>query len=126
MNEDTDERILLAKKQTLLANERTFLSWTRTGLACVGGGLAIIRFLTFQNSSHQLLAQLMGSVLVLLGVSIFTLSLFDYMDSYKKLQIKNGYAGSVWTISTITFILITVSLLLLLIAFKFAEPSPAR
>lgn len=131
MFKDTEVRNLLARKRTLLAternrlaNERTFLAWTRTGLASVGGGLAIIRFLTFQHLMHQVMSQVIGGVLVLLGIAIFALSFFDYRNSYRKLRVKNGFAGSVWTISVICFVLIAVSAVMLFIAFKFSGIEP--
>jgi putative membrane protein len=132
---DQDERTLLARERTSLANERnklanernrlanerTFLAWVRTGLASVGGGLAIIRFLTFQDRNHQILAQIIGCLLVALGISLFILSFFDYKHSYQKLRIKDGYAGSVASMSAIAFVLTIVSISLLLIAFKLIE-----
>jgi putative membrane protein len=128
MLEDTDERIILAKERTRLAgernklaNERTYLAWTRTGLASVGGGFAIIRFLSFVNYSHQVLAEAIGCVLVALGIAIFILSYLDYRDSYVKLKVQINYAGSLWAIGTMTTILILLSLAMLLIAFRVAE-----
>lgn len=125
MNEHPDESTILARERTSLANERTrlanernYLAWTRTGLASVGGGLAIIRFLTFQNLTHQLAAQIIGCILVGLGIVIFSLSFLDYKHSSEKINVTHGYAGSVWTIWGISFVLITVSIILLLIAFK--------
>ena len=128
MLEDLDERIVLSKERTRLAgernklaNERTYLAWIRTGLASVGGGFAIIRFLSFENYGHQVLAVTIGCVLVALGIGIFILSYMDYRDSYKKLKVQVNYAGSLWAISTMTFVLILLSLAMLLIAFRVAE-----
>ena len=128
MPDDFDLRIEMAKERTLLANERnrlanerTYLAWTRTGLASVGAGFAIIRFLSFQTFSHQILAIIIGFVLVALGIGIFILSYLDYRESYKKLQLQKTYAGSLWSVSTISFVLVMLSLIMLLIAFRFAE-----
>ena len=117
-----DERILLAHQRTVLANERnklanerTFLAWTRTGLAIVGGGVAIIRLLTFENPNHQKVAQLIGAVLIVLGIIMFFLSFIDYSNSYKKLKVKDAYAGSIWSIALIAFILTIISIMLLVI-----------
>lgn len=124
MIDNVDERTILARERTALANERnklanerTFLAWIRTGLAAVGGGLAIIRFLTFQNSSHQILSEITGSILVILGIAIFGLSFFDYRSSYKKLKVEKCYAGSIWATTIISVVLIVVSIILLFIAF---------
>jgi putative membrane protein len=128
MTENTDERILLARERTVLAkernrlaNERTFLAWTRTGLAMVGGGFAMVRLLTFQTLTHQILAQVIGGALLGLGVLIFALSFLDYRNSFKKLQLKNGFAGSVWTISAISFVLIVITLGFILIAARVVD-----
>jgi putative membrane protein len=115
------ERTTLANERTRLANERNYLAWTRTGLASVGAGLAIIRFLTFRNINHQMTSQAIGGILVALGIFIFSISLLDYKKSSDKISVKNGYAGSLWTVCTISFTLITVSIILLFIAFRFTE-----
>lgn len=124
MLKDSDERVHLAKERTLLANERnrlanqrTFLAWVRTGLATVAGGLAIVRYLTFNTESHRIVSQIVGCILVLLGIGIFSVSFFDYKSSYKKLKVKGGYAGSLWMISSIAWVLAAVSIVLLLIVF---------
>ena len=123
--EDIDERILLAREQTFLAQERsyladlrTFQSWIRTGLAAVGGGLALMRLLIFQSFTHQLLSQISGGILVLLGILIFILSYIDYRNSCKTFYIHPGYAGSLYFCCLISVVLVLVSILLLSIAFK--------
>ena len=116
MIEDVDERTLLARERTALANERnrlanerTFLAWIRTGLASVGGGLAVIRFLEFRNINHQILSQITGSMLVILGIAIFGLSFFDYRKSFKKLKIEKKNEVSLWTTTIISLVLIIIS-----------------
>ncbi len=111
------ERTQLAGERNRLANERTFLAWVRTGLASVGGGVAVIRLLTFENTQHQFLAQIIGSVLVLLGITIFFLSFLDYIRTNKKLEVKNGKA-SLFSVTLISIVLILASLILLFITFK--------
>lgn len=125
MIDNVDERTLLARERTVLANERnrlanerTYLAWIRTGLASVGGGLAIIRFLAFKNINHEILSQITGSILVILGIAIFALSFFDYRKSFKKLKIEKYHAVSLWTTTIISFTLIIISFILLFIAFK--------
>lgn len=110
-----DENILLSKERTLLSSERTFLAWVRTGLASVGGGVAITRFFLFQNPVHQKLVQMIGATLVVLGIAIFFCSFLDYYRNYKKLSVETSYAGSLFSILIITFILSVVSLILFLI-----------
>lgn len=128
MTEEMDERILLARERTVLAkernrlaNERTFLAWTRTGLAMVGGGFAMVRLLTFQTLTHQIMAKGIGVALLGLGLLIFALSFLDYRNSFKKLKMKNGLAGSVWTISAISLVLIVITLGFILIAARVVD-----
>lgn len=125
MNDDQDERVLLARERTSLANERnrlanerTFLAWIRTGLASVAGGFAIIRFLTFHTFTHQLVAQTVGSILILLGMWIFAISFVDFKRSSQQLGIKGGIAGSLGSSAVITVVLFFVSFVMLFIAFK--------
>ena len=120
MSDYLDERVLLAKERTALAgernrlsNQRTFLAWTRTGLASVGGGVAIVRLLTFANPSHQMAAQIIGAVLIILGIVIFFLSLMDYRDTYKRLKVKEGYVEITATAISITLCLISLALLII-------------
>ena len=112
------ERTDLAIERNRLANERTFLAWLRTGLASVGGGIAVIRLLTFNNVVHQRTSQLVGSLLVLLGVAIFLFSYADYRNSFKRLKItsiSNRYIGVMLIISLMLSVL---SILLLYIVFN--------
>ncbi len=112
------ERTLLANERNRLANERTFLAWLRTGLASVGGGLAVIRLLTFQNITDQAASQIVGCVLVILGVSMFTLAFFDYKKNYQKLTILSKNAITLWTVGIISVVLIIISLILLVILIR--------
>lgn len=113
-----EERTALARERNRLANERTFLSWTRTGLAIVGGGFVMIRLLSFDYLAHQRLAEWVGGLLFALGITIFVLSFLDYRTSHKKLRVKESYAGSVYTISAISFILIGISIGMFLVAIR--------
>lgn len=112
------ERTVLAHERSRLANERTFLSWIRTGLASVGGGLAIIRLLSFQSSTHQIISQVVGCVLVILGVAMFTLSFLDYKNHNSRYQAQNGVLLTVGAVGVISFVLVCVSLVLLTILVK--------
>lgn len=123
-NEDIVERVLLAKERTSLANERnklanerTFLAWLRTGLASVGGGVAIIRLLPFQNSKNQFIAEILGSILVILGITIFFMSFLDYRTNFR-ITTKHGFASSIWFTSVIMFVLEIISIFLLLVALN--------
>jgi len=111
------ERTALAQERNRFANERTYLAWLRTGLACVGGGVAVIRLLTFETLSHVFISEFIGSVLVILGILIFTVSFWNYYKYYEKNNIPESVKGSLGLNALITSVLIIVSLLLLAIAF---------
>lgn len=110
-----EQRTSLANERNQLAFERTFLAWSRTGLAIVGAGIAIAKLLTFTSSSHQFIAQVTGSALVVLGLVIFLLSFLDYRRTHLRLRISPGYAGSLISVGLITAVLCIVSVVLLVI-----------
>jgi putative membrane protein len=109
------ERTMLASERNRLASERTFLAWVRTALASVGGGFALIRFFYFENPTHQFMIRLVGDVLILLGIGILIVSLFDFFESYKRLKPTKPGAGYYGAIS-ITFILVIISVILLVVS----------
>lgn len=118
-----EETVRLAKQRTGLAvqrnrmsNERTFLSWIRTGLASVGGGIVVIRLLGFEDPSHQLASHIVGILLVLLGVGIFVMSLFEYLRNSKHLRTQDatGLETGSLAIVAISFALLSIALLLIL------------
>ncbi len=104
------ENNLLASERTLLARERTFLAWIRTGLTSVGLGVAIARFLLFQSLTHQQWAQVIGQLLILWGVLIFSLALVSYRRSY---QLSNQYLMKIYSLS---FMGLTIGTLILIFA----------
>ncbi len=71
------------------AKDRTFLAWIRTGLALMGFGFVVARFNLFLRmvqaraddslSSHTGWAMWFGTLLVLLGVLVQVLAVFDYL-----------------------------------------------
>lgn len=108
----------LAKERNVLALDRTFLAWIKTGLAGLGGGIAIIRFLTFNNATHQFLAQLVGVVLVLWSIAIFVLSIISYRRYHQNLKVIEGAAGSTWTVTLLILTLIVLSIVLIAISLR--------
>jgi putative membrane protein len=114
------ERTYLAKDRTRLASERTYLSWLRTGLASVGGGIAIIRLLSFRSEEHQLTAQMMGVLLVLIGISMFILSSVDYLKCYPRFESdpKRGCSTRMTAAIGLTFALISTILI-----YMIAQPT---
>lgn len=78
-----DFKTELAQEQTIMASERTFLSWIRTGLAVVGGGIVVVRFVVFDDPVEGMLVLICGKILILWGIAIFILSLFDFRRAFK-------------------------------------------
>lgn len=106
------ERNLLAHERTRLASERTLLSWIRTGLAGVGIGVAVARFLVFQNPESRLLAKGIGQLLIIWGIAIFLFALFSYRHSYYQLGIRESYKSSlIGVILIISMLVILCSIL---------------
>jgi putative membrane protein len=95
-------------EKTLLAAERTFSAWIRTGLAGMAGGLAILRLIEFKTPIHQLLAHIIGEVLILWGGAIFIFAALDYRKLLIQLHVKKRYQTFTWT-----FLLIIVPLLII-------------
>lgn len=117
------ERTDLAKDRNRLASERTYLAWLRTGLASVGGGIAVMRFLTFRTVEHQLTAQLMGVLLVLVGICMFILSSVDYLKCFSRFEseFEDGCATRMTAAIGFTFALISIILI-----YMITQPSDAN
>jgi putative membrane protein len=84
----------LAQERTLLAAERTFSAWLRTALAGMAGGLAIMRLIAFRTELHQLIAQIMGELLIIWGFAIVILASLDYKKVQAKLANAKNYKSS--------------------------------
>jgi putative membrane protein len=98
----------LASERTLLAAERTFSAWIRTGLAGIGGGLAVARVLVFKSYEHQVVAHVIGALLVIWGASVFVYALVDYQRTCVRLM-KEGLVKN----SLRALLLMTVGLLII-------------
>lgn len=115
MNQDPleVERNAFAQERTLLASERTFLSWIRTGLTGIGIGIAIARLVIFKTSFHQHIANWIGQLLILWGISIFIFALISYYRSCKKIEKSSSqshpHRSFLVGLSFITIILIILS-----------------
>jgi putative membrane protein len=98
----------LASERTLLAAERTFSAWIRTGLAALGGGLAVARVLVFKSYEHQVVAHVIGALLVVWGASIFIYAIIDYRRTCTRLS-HEGLSRN----SLVVMILMTATLLII-------------
>lgn len=107
-----DFKTELAREQTMMASERTFLSWIRTGLAVVGGGIVVVRFVQFDDPLEHLLVLIAGKSLILWGIAIFILSLFDFRRVYKHKKITMALSTNVFvTLLVISLVIISAVLL---------------
>jgi len=101
----------LASERTLLAADRTFSAWIRTGLAGVGGGLAVARVLTFKSFEHQVVAHVMGALLVIWGASIFIYAIIDYRRTCSRLKQEGPSKNSLRALLLMTAVLLIVAAL---------------
>ncbi len=111
MNLLAEERNKLAKERNQLAAERTLTAWIRTSLASVGGGFAILRLLEFQEYSHRVIADLVGELLILLGIFILAFSLIDYKKRVDELKIMHSHRHNIWLVITVITLMVVSSLL---------------
>jgi putative membrane protein len=112
---EEDIRTDLAKERNRLAAERTFSAWLRTGLAGVGGGVAIMKFLSFTHETHEILAHIIGQMLVLWGILIFIFALTGYYVTCKRLDEKLPSRVFTLGITLIALSLMAFSIVILVI-----------
>lgn len=108
-----DFKTELAREQTIMASERTFLSWIRTGLAVVGGGIVVVRFVVFQDPLEHMLVLISGKILILWGIAIFILSLFDFRRVYKHKKSTMPFTTNLF-ITLLVVSLVAISTMLLI------------
>jgi len=101
----------LASERTLLAAQRTFSAWIRTGLAGVGGGLAVARLLNIQSYEHQVVAHVIGVLLVIWGASIFIYAIIDYRRTCARLMQEGPSKNSLRALLLMTAVLLIVAAL---------------
>lgn len=111
-NSSPDE---LASERTLLAAERTFSAWIRTGLAGVGGGLAVPRVIIFNSEEHLMVAQVIGTLLVIWGAGIFIYAIIDYRRTCIRLK---GPKNSLRALLLMTGVLLIIAALVLWITLQ--------
>lgn len=109
------QRTALAVERNRMAAERTFSAWLRTGLTGVAGGLAIVKFVTFRQESHQLIAYWVGDLLILWGIFIFIVALSHYNRTCITLEVigkRRDDRFGTWKARLIVFMLIILSILI--------------
>lgn len=110
-----NRQVILSLERTRLSNERTFLSWIRTAIACIGGGVAIIRFISFTDESHKVIARASGDLLIIIGILFLICSLLNYRHLKAQLPTLPEYKETTPYFITIAAIVLTVMATALLI-----------
>jgi putative membrane protein len=108
----------LASERTLLAAERTFSAWIRTGLAAVGGGLAVARALVFKSYAHQVLAHVIGGLLVIWGASVFVYAIASYRGTCVRLSQEGVSRDSLRAMILMTAMLLIIATLVFWITLQ--------
>lgn len=101
----------LASERTLLAAERTFSAWIRTGLAALGGGLAVARVLVFNSQVHQMLAHVIGMLLVIWGAGVFIYAIIRYHRACARLSQEGLSRNSLGVMILMTVMLLIIAAL---------------
>lgn len=79
-----NKRNVLALKRNLQAAERTYSAWVRTGFSIVSAGVAFAGWL--RETDAVVFSNIVGSLLVLVGIMSFVYAWFGYRDTYKWLN----------------------------------------
>ena len=108
----------LASERTILAAQRTFSAWIRTGLAGVGGGLAVARVPIFKSHEHQVVAHVIGALLVIWGASIFIYAIIDYRRTCARLMQEGPSKNSLRALLLMTAVLLIVAALVFWITLQ--------
>lgn len=111
-------RDILASERTLLAAQRTFSAWIRTGLAALGGGLAVARALVFNSYAHQVVARVIGGLLVIWGASIFVYAIISYHRTCARLMQEGPSKNSLRALLLMTAVLLIVAALVFWITLQ--------
>jgi len=109
--QDQLNRDELASERTLLAAQRTFSAWIRTGLAGVGGGLAVAACSYSNDYEHQVVAHVIGVLLVIWGASIFIYAIIDYRRTCARLMQEGPSKNSLRALLLMTAVLLIVAAL---------------
>ncbi|MCX6038044.1 MAG: DUF202 domain-containing protein [Chloroflexi bacterium] len=106
------------KERTLLAAQRTFSAWIRTGLAGVGGGLAVARVLIFKSYEHQVVAHVIGGLLVIWGTGIFVYAIIRYHRTCARLSQEGLSRNSLGVMILMTAMLLIIATLVFWITLQ--------
>ncbi len=109
----------LAKERILLDAQRTVSAWIRTGLAGIGGGFAIFKLISFKVLWHEIVASIIGQVLIIWGALICIFAFYDYHKLIRRLKARDMLPAIPYQVFFICLIACCCGLFLFLITFKF-------
>lgn len=108
----------LSVERTLLSTQRTFSAWIRTGLAALGVGLAVARALIFNNYTHQVIANVIGELLVILAAIIFAYAIISCHRACTRLSQEGFLKNLLGAMILMTVILLIIPTLVFWITIK--------
>lgn len=110
------KEVIAEDPRVRLAGERTLLAWVRTGLAMMGFGFVVARFGLFLKelaaadgtgpSASTGVSLWIGTVLVLLGVSVNLLAAADHYQFLRRLDRGEPYRAPRWSLGIIISVLL--------------------
>jgi BASS family bile acid:Na+ symporter len=103
------QQLELAYERNVLAAERNLMAWIRTSLTLIAFGFAIERFF-FTNDSHMVQyndlmfrdSGLVGLVLVVLGVVVINIAMFQHIHIQKNLEQRMNKRSNKWPLGLFT------------------------
>lgn len=109
-----DKRNVLALKRNAQSGERTYSAWVRTGFSIVSAGIAFSGWLS--KSDEHLLSNIIGSILVTVGLMSFSYVWFGYYKMYNWLKANATKEQKEGIPHKLDFIIISLVTVMLLIA----------
>ena len=105
----SQQQLELAYERTILAAERNLMAWIRTSLTLIAFGFAIEKIF-FANDSHMVQynnlmfreSGLVGLVLVVLGVIVINIAMFQHIKIQKNLEQRMNKHGNKWPLGIFT------------------------
>jgi uncharacterized membrane protein YidH (DUF202 family) len=88
------------------------------GLAALGGGLAVARALVFKNQVHQVLAHVIGGLLVVWGAGIFVYAIIQYHRTRARLSQEGLSRNSLGVMILMTAMLLIIATLVFWITLQ--------
>ncbi len=110
------EKNTIERSREHFANERTFLAWIRTSIALMGFGFIIVKFAVFLRQISVMLetkqvssngyGDVVGVIMVALGVIIAVFAFFQYKKNERQISSNVYYSASLLSLLLLLVILI--------------------